>query len=126
MSHERTIRALWFAGALGVVGAWAPGCGGGEGVTPAACEDTRCNADCVSRGETSGRCQTDTCVCVPPLDVPPGPTSGVTSGGQVHRESAGFQLDVTVGGVSPSAEGRAGTVGVEVGVLPQTDPTRGR
>lgn len=101
-------------------------CGAGEGGTiTVPCEEARCNEQCVSRGNASGACRTDTCVCRPNLDVPPGPTTGITSGGLVHRSSAGFQLDVAVAPVSPAAEGRAGTVGVEVGVLPQTDPTRG-
>lgn len=99
------------------------GCGGGEVVLPCVADD--CNASCVAAGNRAGECRTgDMCVCIPNLDIPPGPTQGLSSGGTVVRTSSNYQLELTVGSVSPAAEGMAGAQRVELGIPPQTDPER--
>lgn len=104
-----------------VLGLLALACSGGTITVP--CDEDRCNEMCVADGNESGACAEDTCVCRPQLQIPSGPTSGLSSGGVVHRSSSGFQLELTIGPVSPSAE-RAGAQSVELGVPPQTDPER--
>ena len=100
------------------------GCGDG-GTVAVPCDVMRCNTQCVADGNEAGECRADSCVCRPHLDIPSGHLQAITSGGSVHRESGGFRLDVSVAPVAPVAEGRAGTVGVELGIEPQTDPARG-
>jgi hypothetical protein len=99
------------------------GCGdGGTIVVP--CEAARCNESCVAMGDRAGECRTDMCVCIPDIDIPPGPTQGLSSGGTVVRSSAGFQVELTIGSVSPAAEGTTASGSVELGIPPQTDPER--
>jgi hypothetical protein len=101
------------------------GCGAGEGGTiTVPCGEARCGEMCVGDGNASGACRSDMCVCQPRVDIPAGPTQGLTSGGAVVRRSSGYQVSVSVGGVSPAAQGTAGTQSVELGLQPQTDPTR--
>jgi len=100
----------------------ALGCGGGTITVP--CDEERCNEMCVAGGDESGTCSEDACVCRPPLQIPPGATSGLSSGGVVHRASSGFQLELTIGPVAPAAERAGGAHDVELGVQPQTDPER--
>jgi hypothetical protein len=63
-------------------------------------------------------------VCRPRLDIPPGATTGLSSGGLVERWSTGFQLELTVGPVAPAGTGSSASRAAELGVQPQTDPER--
>jgi len=110
--------------ALLALAAAALGCDGGTIAVP--CSDERCSAQCVASGDESGTCNAaDECVCRPVIDLPSGHRESVTSGGQVHRESGRFQLDLTIGPTSPSAQGQAGSRTLELGIQPQGDPARG-
>jgi len=100
------------------------GCSGGGTVT-VPCEEARCNEACVAGGSESGTCRADACACRPSLDLPPGPTAGLSSGGAVQRRSAGFQMELTIGPVAPAAPERtSATRDLELGLQPQTDPAR--
>ncbi|MBW2461720.1 MAG: hypothetical protein JRH11_08735 [Deltaproteobacteria bacterium] len=101
------------------------GCGGGDDEPMTVpCDEALCNETCIGDGDDAGRCVDDSCVCQSPVDLPEGTTAGLSSGGAVRRESARFQLDVTVGPVAPAAERAAGDRDVELGVQPQLDPER--
>jgi hypothetical protein len=100
-------------------------CGTGEGGTiTVPCEEARCNETCVADGNDSGSCRDEACVCRPAIDIPGGPTHGLSSGGLVQRRSGGYQVSVSVGPVAPVGDGLAGDDDVELGVQPQTDPER--
>jgi hypothetical protein len=64
------------------------------------------------------------CVCRPAVDVPPGASGGLSSGGAVHRESGRFQVDVSVAPVPLAGERAAGRRDVELGLQPGNDPER--
>ena len=86
--------------------------------------DDNCNESCVASGDASGECRFEMCECRPRLDLPPGPTAGLSSGGAVARSSAGYQMELTIGPVAPAAERASATQDVELGLQPQADPAR--
>jgi hypothetical protein len=98
------------------------GCGGG-GTVEVPCDEAQCNMTCVMDGNESGMCRDDMCVCRPRLNLPPGATLGLSSGGAVERRSSGYQLTLTVGPVAPAAV-PSGPRDVELGIQPQLDPER--
>ena len=101
------------------------GCGAGRGGTVTVpCEAARCNETCVAAGNEAGACTADECVCRPHLDLPAGPTAGLSSGGAVQRRTTGFQMELSIGPVAPAAQPTSPTRDVELGVQPQTDPAR--
>jgi hypothetical protein len=103
----------------------ALGCDGGTITVP--CDEARCGESCVAEGNESGTCSAEgSCVCRPRLDIPSGATSGLSSGGVVHRSSSGFQVELTIGPVAPAGAGTAGAQEVELGLQAQTDPERTR
>lgn len=116
------MRYVAFAGWIALVLAQA-GCSGGGTVT-VPCEAARCNESCIASGDASGECRFEMCECRPRLDLPSGPTAGLSSGGAVARSSAGYQMELTIGPVAPAAERASATQDVELGLQPQADPAR--
>jgi hypothetical protein len=107
-----------------VVAAASSACATGNGGTiTVPCDDARCNETCVGEGDASGACREDACVCVPAIRPPSGASVGVSSGGVVTRRSNGYTVELSVGPVTPAAV-PSGGANLEVGIVPQADPTR--
>lgn len=100
-------------------------CGAGEGGRiNVPCDEVRCDAECRAGGAESGECREDRCVCVQPLDIPGGLSTGFSAGGLVHRTGGGHQLSITIGPVSVGGTALRGTQDLETGFQPTTDPER--
>ncbi len=78
---------------------------------------------CAESEEGSGTCREAMCVCTPaPREVQAGEQTSLSSGGAVHREAGGFQLDVTVT-ANPAGTVQNGPT-VELGNQASQNPSR--